>query len=218
FGNENAVSIRLTSTDSGISWTVDTLSNNIVDVQFFDDNLYILDGLRSLSKVNINGASQVIQTNIAFFDVHLSGIVAMGINADTIYKSIDFGNSWLSIPIYYEEIKFNSNSFSHAQIKLFNDTIIVYATYPSVISYSYNNGMDWTYNFLTDKGSIAIYSPQKIYSLTLDTINSNIGLVVLSTNQGESWQNQNPANRLNMDISDASFYFIDENTGFVFGK
>lgn len=217
FGNNNGTPIQLSSIDNGSTWAIDTLSSliNIKDVQTFNNNLYILDESLILSLITESGTSRIIQTNVSFFDVNIYGIVAMGYNADTIYKSMDSGSSWISIPITYKETHISANSFTDAQIALFHDTILLYGNYPAVIAYSYNDGMNWNNNFiLANVGSVEIYSPQKIYGLGLDSSNPANSIVNVSTNQGVSWQG---VDSLQMDISNAHFSFINENTGFIFG-
>src|SRR5690606_13508478 len=142
-------------------------------------------------------------------------VITLNTNVDSLYKSFNRGSAWVSLNLDNQVI--SSNSLTSASIDLFRDTIIIAATYPLAILYSYDNGGSW---FSYNASHLAPYNIGIIKTIVsphiLFSYQQSNKVISKSVNGGATWYTQS-TNASNSMGRLYDFYFVDKKIGFACG-
>src|SRR5690606_38785731 len=204
FGSSSSDQYKYTSSDNGNTWQSTPLTYSVWDVRTSGNNIFFRENYYSstLKKLDINDVISTIATNVGKYGINDNELIYVNSSYDTIYKSIDYGNTFQALNGY--PTGFSQNQETNAVIRSFNDTLIVHYTYPPETQYSLDNGDNWT---LID-GSGADYSEIISDSLIMGSNDNELSSQV----NFQPWENQAV-------LTDKirKIYIYDENLGFVIG-
>jgi|GEM_PF-2286276 len=209
FAKLNGVDKLVSSNDQGITWEVYEPEYNIISLRTLNNNIYFHDANDnySLKKMTTSGVTTLAQ-NIGLFGVNENEIIYINPEFDTIYKSDDGGDTFITLAGYPED--FSSDQSTDAVIKSFGNIIVARYTYPPGTEYSMDNGNNWIHaSYDQENGSLnTIYSEIISPSLLLGSYYNQLRI----QKNFQPWKNQVV---LSDDIR--KIYAYDENLCFVIG-
>ena len=205
FGVENTVKKYFYSFDEGLTWTSENTTFIPIPLYRLNNNLYYTDlNTNGLYRFNNNQPIH-IASDIGIFGVNENTNELIYVNNlfNTIYKSIDYGDTWEELQNYPNS--FSQNQSTNAVIKSFNNKIIIHHTYPNHTIFSNDNGLTWTIN-TDDVGTnfTKIINETTIYSIRTNNIAVTQNLINWTSLLEDNNQKRN-------------IYFYNDNLGFVLG-
>ncbi len=208
FGTENGNYYYYYSLDQGITWN-SQISSAVPNVLgLLNNELYYQNFLSSSTLYRFNNNQpEIVATDVGIFGVNdvTNEMVYINNDFNTIYKSDDFGANWEELNNYPSG--FGQNQSTNSSIKTINSTVVARYTYPDFLTYSIDDGNNWTE--IEDNVTIGIYyftNNGKAYGTNPSTksIYVNTELTI--------WTEQSSLSETAEDI-----YFYNENLGFVIG-
>lgn len=139
--------------------------------------------------------------------MNASGIYLVGGDGPSMYrviKSHDFGATWDTAAILPNP--FSPSPFTHASVRAFGDSIIIAATYPGAVAYSYNNGATWGAYHNGVPFRCFISSPRVITGI------DGLDAIWRSNDGGQTFTSQDT-----MPHRISQLFFLNENVGFLCG-
>ncbi len=221
-------SLLVYSSDYGINWIIENISYEPLGarryaeinhgVKLYNKEIYFLDrkdwNLKKLS----NGHIQQLTKKAAFlFAINQHGIIYINSRKNALFRSDDFGKSWYALTLPLDKWGRVTQNMNYLEdIGLFNDTIILYTTYPGAVHYSIDNGISWSRNFGQPQMTAPGITPLIVNSTTLYGMRywtDSGGKVLGSKNLGLSWGVQDG----NIEVRIHKLYFYDNQLGFAIG-
>jgi len=197
------------SDNDGENWSIEQINYYPLDVNATNTSIFFKDDIDNFNLKKIeNNIITTLAENIGLFGVNGNEIVYVNGDFNTIYKSVDFGETWITLDNYPDN--FSGNQSSNAYIKSFGDNITIKGTYPSYIYHSNDNGVSWEY--------VELFEEYDVGYLTILTSNIIIGNwadgILATEDLGNTWVQQLDIN----DVQFRKFYFYNTNLGFAVGE
>ncbi len=208
-------SLLVYSSDYGINWIIENISYEPLvpighhGVKLYNKEIYFIDrkdwNLKKLS----NGHIQQLTKKVAFlFAINQHGIIYINSRKNALFRSDDFGKSWYTLTLPLNKLGGVTWHMNYLEtIGLFNDTIILYTTYPRAVHYSIDNGISWNLNYYSAPQFMNVI----VNSTTLYGTKGN-GEILGSKNLGLSWEMQ-----ADIGVGIHKLYFYDDQLGFAIG-
>lgn len=144
FAKLNGGNQLLHSADSGVNWSITTISFSPYNVQYANNAIYFLDANDNYALKKWTPTTlAVLMANVGTYGVNNNEIVCINSAFDSIYKSTDGGTTFTQLSGYPTE--FGQNQSTNAVIKSFGTTLVVHYTYPAATQVSTDNGISWTH-------------------------------------------------------------------------
>jgi len=211
-GNSSSEKIIATSSDAGITWTTNTLSNNILSIALAGNAFVIGCEFGDIYKsTNItNWTSQVnyiTQKNISGMDFINKNIGYIGTSNGEIFKTTDGGNNWLLI---------HNVGSSILDLNLCDNLHGIITTNNSIYTTS-DGGNSWSVSKTAPANSYFISSScgSSYYYSLLSSYSNYSSTVYKSTNFGSTWTQVFSGSYY--DIY-SKLYFYDNNLGYGIGN
>lgn len=208
FGSDSNTSYEFVSSDNGTTWQNIPLTYSVWDVRTAGNIIFFKDNyLGATLKKTENGITSIVANGIGTYGVNANELVYTNYTYDTIFKSTDYGNTFLPLNEYPTE--FSQNQSTEAVIKSFGDTIVVHYTYPNATQFSLDNSNTWTLLYDGVNGSEgANYCEIVSNNLLIGSFNNELNAQI----NFQPWENQ-------VVLTDKirRIYIYDENLGFAVG-
>jgi hypothetical protein len=206
--------VKITSFNNGGFWSLDTISYFPLNGKIYNNEIYFIEdsaGINILKKITSSGAIQSITDSLIHFDVNADGIVTFYHVGGTIVlkKKSHTSSTWQYLN-FTKPNGLTPNSYTWSDFRFFGDSIILKASYPAIVVYSFDNGVNW--NDTSGNGNMPefnsyIFDPYTLYGM------DNFNRLQYSINTGANWNEQDSLiNEVN------KFYFLSADTGFICGK
>ena len=172
FGTKNGNTFEIStalSTSPPPNWLPNSIDYKPKDTKVSNNEIFFIDvGFgEGLKKISENSIINVIHnSNILSYYIDINGITFLDINLDTAFILIDNSNILQSLPPWSSNIMSGNNSLNTLIFRQ-NNTVIIKATYPSMIVFSQNNGLTWNSNFGGGEGPSIITETGTVVSLGL---------------------------------------------------
>ncbi len=214
-------SLLVYSSDYGINWIIENISYEPLGarryeainqgVKLYNKEIYFLDRKDwNLKKLSNGHIQQLTKKAASLSAINQHGIIYINSRKNALFRSDDFGKSWYALTLPLNKLGGVAQSMNHLEtIGLFNDTIILYTTYPGAVHYSIDNGISWNLNYY--------YSAPQFMNVIVNSTTlygtSGKGAILGTKNLGLSWEMQ--ADIVGVRIH--KLYFYDDQLGFAIG-
>ncbi len=212
-------SLLVYSSDYGINWIIENISYEPLvpigrhGLKLYNKEIYFIDrkdwNLKKLS----NGHIQQLAKQVGLFAINQHGIIYIASSRQiALFRSDDFGKSWYALTLPLNKWGRVTQTMNRLEtMGLFNDTIILYTSYPPIVNYSIDNGISWSWNFGQPQMLAPGFMPLIVNSTTLYGTYSG-GEILGSKNLGLSWGMQ-----ADIGVRIRKLYFYDDQLGFALG-
>ncbi len=207
-------SLLVYSSDHGINWIIENINYEPFrrphSVKLYNKEIYFFDAKDWNLKKLSNGHIQQLAKQAGLFAINQHGIIYIASSRQiAFFRSDDFGKSWYALTLPLNKLGGVAQSMNHLKtIGLFNDTIILYTTYPGAVHYSIDNGISWNLNYY--------YSAPQFMNVIVNSTTlygtSGKGAILGTKNLGLSWEMQ-----ADIGVRIRKLYFYDDQLGFAIG-
>ncbi len=210
-------SLLVYSSDYGINWIIENISYEpyrgpLHSVKLYNKEIYFFDAKDWNLKKLSNGHIQQLAKAAYLPAINQHGIIYINLRKDSLFRSDDFGKSWYALTLPLNNLGGVAQSINSLEtIGLFNDTIILYTSYPPIVYYSIDNGISWSRNFGQPQMPAPGFTPLIVNSTTLYGTYPG-GKILGSKNLGLSWGMQ-----ADIGVGIHKLYFYDDQLGFAIG-
>ncbi len=212
-------SLLVYSSDYGINWIIENISyepqvlTRHHGLKLYNKEIYFIDRKDwNLKKLSNGHIQQLTKKAVFLFAINQHGIIYINSRENALFRSDDFGKSWYALTLPLNKWGRVTQNMNHLEtIGLFNDTIILYTSYPPIVYYSIDNGISWSRNFGQPQMPAPGFTPLIVNSTTPYGTYPG-GKILGSKNLGLSWEMQ-------ADIEEGIYklYFYDDQLGFALG-
>ena len=187
------------------NWMVEETPYLAADVQVYEDVIYLKEAMDQTLKRFQNAIWATVLNDVEIFQVNANGIVFLNHAVDSVFVSTHDGENILFSKSLPPEM--SQNQITNARIASFDDTLVVKATYPNLVTKSSSQGSEWN-TYLDAPGfQSEIINSNKLFGM------DNLNRIHVTLNAGESWQIQDSLGaRINR------LYFYNEFMGFAVGE
>lgn len=164
----SSISVLTRSFDDGVTWEDPfVLEDNIQQMELYDDVLYYTyAGSTGANLKRIESDSAItIATDVTIFGINGDEVIYVNGPCDTIFKSMDKGDTWGYLPSVPGNLTPNNSPF--ATIKSFGDKIRMHLSYPNHHIYSNDNGATWIFpNSISGMIETTIVNDSTVYGIS----------------------------------------------------